>query len=326
MLGADYAYARPGGAALKAAGVVSVGRYVGDPGDGRCLTSDEYADLTAHGISVWLIREATGREMLNGRSEGQTQARIAQNAISRLGLPADSVVYFTADFGVTPSQYGACDDFLRGVNDVFQDVGRIGVYAGVPYLEHVKGWGGASYWWKPGASSWSGGQSTALHLEQLVGAAGGLSGTDANVIYQDNHGQIGAPSASQNQETEMKHIYHPARGYALISFEGAYGYTDDAVDAIVGNGISPSIVYQYDWQWDTEVREANARGDALRAAQAKANVAALQAAGIPVAVTLTEANINDIANAVTAATGQAVTLDQLREALSSITITVGAAS
>jgi hypothetical protein len=324
MLGADYSYARPGGAALAAAGVVSVGRYLGDPGDGRCLTADEYEDLKAHHLSVWLVREATGREMLNGRAEGQNQARIAQAAISRLGLPADSVVYFTADFDVLPSQYAACDDFLRGVNDVFQDTGRIGLYAGVPYIDHVKSWSGASYWWKPGASSWSDGESTALHLEQLVGAAGGISGTDANVIYQDNHGQIGAPSASQSQETEMKHIYHPARGYALISFEGAYGYTDEAVDAIVAKGIQPSIVYQYDWQWDTEVREANARGDALRAAQAKANVAALQEAGIPVSITLTDANIDAIAKAVSTALGQPVTLDQLRSTLASLTIQVGA--
>jgi hypothetical protein len=214
---------------------------------------------------------------------------------------------------------------LRGVNDVFNNTNRIGLYAGLPYINHVQSWGGAAFWWQPGASSWSaGGSATGIHLEQLVGSAAGIAGTDANNIYADNHGQVGAPSIGVAQETDMKHIYHPARGYALISFEGAYGYTDNAVDAIVANGIQPSISYQYDWQWDTEVREANARGDALRAAQAKANVAALKESGIPVAVNLTDANIDAIAKAVTAATGQAVTLEQLRAALSSITIHVGA--
>jgi hypothetical protein len=200
LSGADYSYARPGGAVLAAAGISSVGRYLGSPGDGRCLTRAEYDDLTAHGIDVWLIREATGREMLNGRAEGQNQARTAQAAIERLGLPSDSVVYFTADFAVQPSQYGVCDDYLRGVNDVFQDTDRIGLYAGVPYIVHVKSWGGAAYWWKPGASSWSGGQSTDLHLEQLVGTAGGIPGTDANIIYQDDHGQIGAQVAISNDD------------------------------------------------------------------------------------------------------------------------------
>jgi hypothetical protein len=107
MTGADYSWARPGGAALAARGITSVGRYLA--ADGRGLTRSEYADLTAHGLTVWLIREADGREMLSGRAAGQVNATIAQQQIDALGLPADSVVYFTADFGPVPSQYAVMD-------------------------------------------------------------------------------------------------------------------------------------------------------------------------------------------------------------------------
>jgi hypothetical protein len=53
-------------------------------------------------------------------------------------------------------------------------------------------------------------------------------------------------------------------------------------------------------------------------------VAALQEAGIPVSITLTDANIDAIAKAVSTALGQPVTLDQLRSTLASLTIQVGA--
>lgn len=86
------------------------------------------------------------------------------------------------------------------------------------------------------------------------------------------------------KETEMKHIYHPARGYALIWDEGAYGYPDGAIDAIVAKGIEPSIIYEHDWQWDTEVREANIRGQAMRDLQTANTIKALQAAGLDVDV------------------------------------------
>ena len=82
----------------------------------------------------------------------------------------------------------------------------------------------------------------------------------------------------------MKHIFHPDRGYALIGFEGAYGYTDEAIDAIVAKGITASYAHEHAWQWDTEVREANVRGDALRAMQTKSTLLALRTAGVPVEI------------------------------------------
>lgn len=91
-----------------------------------------------------------------------------------------------------------------------------------------------------------------------------------------------AASAPIKELDDMKHIYHPERGYAIIGFEGAYGYKDAAIDAIAAKGITASIVYEHAWQWDTDVREANIRGDALRALQTKHTLTALRAAGIPV--------------------------------------------
>lgn len=90
------------------------------------------------------------------------------------------------------------------------------------------------------------------------------------------------PAPPKPKETDMKHIYHPDRGYALIWDEGAYGYPNDDIDAIVAKGIEPSIKYDYSWQWDTEVREANIRGAAMRALQTADTIKALKAAGLDV--------------------------------------------
>ena len=57
MAGLDYSWARPGGAALVAAGVTSVGRYLAT--DGRGITAGEFNDYVSHGVTVWFIKEAT---------------------------------------------------------------------------------------------------------------------------------------------------------------------------------------------------------------------------------------------------------------------------
>lgn len=217
-LGADYSFARPGGAALKAAGVTSVGRYLGVPRDGRQIEKPEYDDLTGHGLSVWFVREGAASGMLGGRAKGVSDATIAVANLERLGLPG-SVVYAAADWDVQDSQFGACDEYLRGFASVVGAT-RTGIYGGLHYLNHAHAAGLAAWFWQAGATSWNHRESPAMtvNIEQTTRTPP-CPGTDHNFIYTKNHGQAGA--AVPEEEDDMKLI-------GIRNHDGSLGLIDSA--------------------------------------------------------------------------------------------------
>lgn len=186
MSALDFSYARPGGAALTAAGVTSVGRYLGT--DGRCITLPELTDYLNNGVSVWLVKENSSRGMLNGYGQGASDARDAQGQLDALGQ-SNAVVYFTADFDIQRFQFAAGDQYLLGVASVMP-VSRIGLYAGIDYLNHTAAL--VTYRWKTASSSFDHGQTAAaqLHLIQTTGATP-IPNTDFDIIVQADHGQVG---------------------------------------------------------------------------------------------------------------------------------------
>lgn len=160
-LGADYSWARPGGAALRAAGVSAVGRYLAT--DGRGITASEYQDLKAHGVGVWVCREGGASGMLNGHAQGVSDAQLAVQQIAAVGLPAGSLVFATADFDVQSSQFPVCDDYMRGFASVL-GVGRTGIYGGLHYMNHVHAARLAVGFWQAGATSWNHGETPQMPI------------------------------------------------------------------------------------------------------------------------------------------------------------------
>ena len=185
MTALDFSYARPGSAALNAAGVTTVGRYLAT--DGRGITPAEFDDYISHGISVWFIKENAARGMLNGYGQGVADAQWAENQMNALGV-SGAPIYFTADFDVQSSQFPACDAYLNGAASVI-GLARVGIYAGLHYLNHAVNL--ANYYWKTAANSWDHGETAAiqLHLIQTLDAVP-IPGTDFNVVVQENHGQV----------------------------------------------------------------------------------------------------------------------------------------
>lgn len=179
-LGADYSWARPGGAALAAAGVKAVGRYLAS--DGRGITAAEYQDLTAHGIGVWLVREGAANGMLGGFAKGVADAQIAVQQIAAVGLPADSLVYAAADWDVQDSQFPACDDYMRGFASVL-GANRTGIYAGLHYMNHAHAMRLAVGFWQAGATSWNHGEAAQMPVQFIqTTKTPPLPGTDHNYI------------------------------------------------------------------------------------------------------------------------------------------------
>lgn len=221
-LGADYSYARPGGAALAAAGVVAVGRYL--IGDARGITAAEYQDLVAHGIKVWVCYENSATGMLNGYAQGVADAQAAQAHLVAAGLPPDTLIFATADFDVPSAQFPACDAYLQGFASVL-GVNRTGIYGGTFYLNHVHTAGLARGFWECGSTSFAHGQAVQypLHLQQTTKTPP-VAGTDHNYIF--DHSVFAGASAPvvtpKWKEADMLYIYSVNRGGGVVGPTGFY--------------------------------------------------------------------------------------------------------
>lgn len=193
--GVDYSWARPGGAALKAAGYSFAVRYVPYVGDqGKGLTTGELADLRANGIAVALVFEQVAERPLQGRRAGLDDAATSVRALEALGLPATMPVYFAVDFDAQGGQFDVIDDYFRAVNEVIGK-SRTGVYGGYDTLARCRAMGTASYFWQ--ALAWNRGRTfEGRHLYQSGQGTVNGGEVDFNESYAADFGQWPREEAS----------------------------------------------------------------------------------------------------------------------------------
>lgn len=181
MLGvwADYSGGRPGGAALRAAGITGVVRYVGVGGAGKRLTAVEYADLVAHGIQVAAVVEASTTDADGGYNAGVLSAGAAQHdlAVQTAGLPPIEVVFAAND---KPTFVQADVDYVRGFRDVFSGAAVVGPYGFGSFLAACSAAGLAPVAWQAGpAPSRTGTTGVATFWQRQGGPVGPADGPTA---------------------------------------------------------------------------------------------------------------------------------------------------
>lgn len=196
-LGLDYSDARPGGAALAAAGVAAVGRYLAN--DSRGITAGEYADLVAHGIGLWLVKESQSADlsvsMLNGYNKGVADALAAEAAIKQVGLPAGAPVFWAADFDVAPgsARVAQAEAYVDGWNTIIP-AGRRGGYGGLWFLNYLHSKGKVELLWECASTSFRHGVSPSqvpLHIQQTT-LTPPIPGTDHNYIFDTSVASLDA--------------------------------------------------------------------------------------------------------------------------------------
>lgn len=299
----DYSAGRPRGAAVRAAGYPGVLRYVGfDPAlRPKCITTAEYTDLTAHGVGVGLVYENAAGDALAGRAAGVIAAQRARHWADLIGFPTDRPIYFACDTDVvTPPQFAAVLEYLRGAGSVLGGPALVGVYGEADVMERAAAAGVAGWFWQ--TKAWSHGiVSSHAHLLQLVGAVrvDGID-CDRNEIHRPDWGQTGQPGPDHPEDDmptadelwntrrpwppDVKDVPHVANAY-------------DMADWTIGGNIAAS-------------RAADAAAD-TKAAVVKlaAQVAALTAlVGQPGGLTAEQAH--------------QIALDAAEQAVDGITITV----
>ena len=190
--GVDLSYARPGGAAISAAGKRFVVRYL--TGAGKALTAAEIADYHAHGLGIALVFESTKGRVLGGVPAGIADATNSVAACTKLGIPQTIPVYFAVDFDAQPGQQAAIDAYLRAAASVL-GAARVGVYGGINVINRCHANGSAQWFWQTYA--WSGGKvAPFIHLYQYHNGQKINGGAvDFCRAYRANYGQWPQPVA-----------------------------------------------------------------------------------------------------------------------------------
>lgn len=188
VFGVDYAWGRPGPAALKRAGAKFVCRYVSHDTTGKDLTRDEADQLSEAGLWLVVVWETTASRALSGHSGGTADARDADRKARDCGMPADRPIYFAVDFDAQPSQQAVINAYLDGAASVIgRD--RVGLYGGYGPVKRALDAGKARWAWQTYA--WSGGRwDERAHIQQYSNnrVLNGVS-VDYNRAMKDDYGQ-----------------------------------------------------------------------------------------------------------------------------------------
>lgn len=147
----DYSGGRPGGAALKAAGITGAIRYVSAGSAGKLVTAAEYADLVAHGVQVLLVYELGVHDAEGGYTQGAAHAQAALSTARAYGIPDSVGIAAAADEHLTAGQVPAAVDYVRGFRDVLGK-NRTGAYGFAEFVDAVHTAGYAGWYWKCGSA------------------------------------------------------------------------------------------------------------------------------------------------------------------------------
>jgi hypothetical protein len=188
--------ASPSVAALKAAGVSGVTRYLSWLPNPKVITKAELGRLIEGGISVVLNWEYSARDWLAGGAAGKLHATEAVQQAKALGYPAGHAIIGSCDFDMTAAEWGsACRAYAIAFATGIRAAGYVaGVYGPWDVLARCRALGGFAIFWQAGMSTaWSGSRNglrwPGAHLRQLRGDTIGGVSVDVNEVLIASYGQ-----------------------------------------------------------------------------------------------------------------------------------------
>jgi len=185
--GIDYAWSKPPVAAMTAAGVKFIARYLSnDPS--KNLGRAEATAANAAGIWCVVVWETTAARATAGRSAGRDDALTALAQARALGMPEDRPIYFAVDFDATSKHFPDIREYFIGVtSEMGKD--RVGMYAGFGPIKWAFDTGLITWGWQTYA--WSGGKwDPRAHIHQYQnGVTLGGADVDYDLAMVDDYGQ-----------------------------------------------------------------------------------------------------------------------------------------
>lgn len=181
--GLDYAWGRPGGAAIKAGGYHFACRYLSHT-EGKNLSKSEADDLISHGISIVVVWETIAQRASYGYQAGISDAKDAIEQLRLCGAPNDTFVYFAVDYDAAGSVVAP---YFQGAVSVLGKE-RVGVYGGYRVIRYMLDYKYASKGWQTRA--WSNGQwDSRASIRQLGTVTVNGVSCDVNEAYFNDYGQ-----------------------------------------------------------------------------------------------------------------------------------------
>jgi hypothetical protein len=236
----DYAFPpHPGPAALRAAGVTGVLRYLAwqtVSAAPKTIQPEEFRALIAAGIDVTLNWEYGADDFTRRSFDSTGAAGEAVRQARALGYPDECAIYYSVDQDITGSQWPVVRDHFRAINAV-HGLARTGIYGPWDALEWARQDRVASWFWQAGMSTaWSAGRNRNLwpgaHLRQRRQQTIDGADCDVNDIIQADYGQYGRDSMTA---TESAHNAS-ANSWAVRMGVSTTVYANDAPGTPVSVG------------------------------------------------------------------------------------------
>lgn len=202
--GLDFSFARPGAAAIKAAGYSFVNRYLSWLPNGKVISAYEYNYYLKNGIDVQLNWEFAANDALRGSAGGVQDATEAVRQAKLLGYPRGATIQFSYDVDYQTSVYPTLVSYGRSARVVLNNYGyRFGGYGSYSVLKHLFDMNVLQDGWQTYAWSYGAWESRA-HLRQIQnGVSVGGGEVDRNItsgpVYTANH-PYGDPIHTEDDE------------------------------------------------------------------------------------------------------------------------------
>jgi hypothetical protein len=160
-VGIDFSGARPGEAAIKAAGAKFIMRYSAGLGNNNTNTHwklcepGEIQRAVAAGLDFIANCEWYETRVTEGAGAGQADGAADLAFWKARGLNKGASIYCSWDAAANTSLFGNVDAYLRAYNTALQGYYFVDCYGGTQYLKHALGLRIIRYGWRPNAGSWS---------------------------------------------------------------------------------------------------------------------------------------------------------------------------
>lgn len=186
--GIDYAWGRPGPAAIKKRGCQFICRYLANQTSGKVLTRAEADLMSKNGIWLVVVWETTASRALAGHVAGIADAKVAKAKAKALGMPDDRPIYFAVDFDASSGQQKTINAYLDGCAVVLgRD--RVGMYGGYWPIKRAFDANKMKWGWQTYA--WSGGRwDLRAHIQQYKNEVR-INGVDCDLdrAIKEDYGQ-----------------------------------------------------------------------------------------------------------------------------------------
>ena|GEM_PF-2007241 len=266
MKGVDYAWTHPSPAALKAAGIAFVMRYLSTDAS-KNLTRAEANALAEENIWCGVVWESTANRAGAGKAAGQADAKTALAQATAAGMPAGHPVYLAVDYDADPA---TVVPYFQGAASVL-GLDRTGVYGGYKVVKYLLDHELVTFAWQTAA--WSAGKWDArAHIRQGAYIKIGGVQCDANTSQKDDFGQW-MPGKTPEEDVALSDADKTWLTNAIKaqSFTGVW-----ATDAIKAPADAPDIKTNPTWQAQSILTDIQAHVRAAApAALTDAQVAAL---------------------------------------------------